>query len=64
MATEMLGVEVRGRTITEEQLVRGIPMGRLAEVDEVVETIIFASSPRNSFTTGQTLHVDGGLTGY
>ncbi|MCP4318527.1 MAG: SDR family oxidoreductase [Hyphomicrobiales bacterium] len=64
MATEMLGVEVRGKIVTEEQMVRGIPMGRLAEVDEVVETFIFASSPRNSFMTGQTLHVDGGLTAY
>ncbi|MEX3011917.1 SDR family NAD(P)-dependent oxidoreductase [Hoeflea sp. TYP-13] len=64
MATEMLGVEVKGKVVTEEQMVRGIPMGRLAEVDEVVETFIFASSPANSFMTGQTLHVDGGLTGY
>ncbi|MDA4847404.1 SDR family NAD(P)-dependent oxidoreductase [Hoeflea poritis] len=64
MATEMLGVEVRGRMVTEEQLVRGIPMGRLAEVEEVVEAFIFASSPKNSFMTGQTIHVDGGLTGY
>jgi NAD(P)-dependent dehydrogenase (short-subunit alcohol dehydrogenase family) len=64
MATSMLGVEVKGKIVTEEQMVRGIPMGRLAEVDEVVETIIFAASPNNSFMTGQTLHVDGGLTAY
>lgn len=64
MATDMLGVEVRGRVVTEEQMVRGIPMGRLAEVDEVVEAFVFASSPKNTFMTGQTIHVDGGLTGY
>ncbi|MEM6462276.1 MAG: SDR family oxidoreductase [Pseudomonadota bacterium] len=64
MATDILGTEIAGKTLTEDQLVRGIPMGRLAEIDEVVETILFASSPRNSFMTGQTLHVDGGLTGY
>ncbi|MCY6379495.1 SDR family NAD(P)-dependent oxidoreductase [Hoeflea prorocentri] len=64
MATDMLNVEVRGRVVTEEQLVRGIPMGRLAEVEEVVEAFVFASSPKNSFMTGQTIHVDGGLTGY
>jgi NAD(P)-dependent dehydrogenase (short-subunit alcohol dehydrogenase family) len=64
MATEMLGVEVHGKVVTEQQLVRGIPMGRLAEVEEVIEAFVFASSPKNSFMTGQTLHVDGGLTGY
>ncbi len=64
MATEMLGVEVRGKIVTEEQMVRGIPMGRLAEVSEVIEAFVFAASPANGFMTGQTLHVDGGLTAY
>ncbi|MCR9135973.1 MAG: SDR family oxidoreductase [Alphaproteobacteria bacterium] len=64
MATDMLNVEVRGRVVTEDQMVQGIPMGRLAEIEEVIEAFIFASSPTNSFMTGQTLHVDGGLTAY
>lgn len=64
MATDMLGVEVRGKVLTEDQMVRGIPMGRLAEVEEVIEAFLFASSPGNSFMTGQTLHIDGGLTAY
>ena len=64
MATSQLGQNVRGKVLTEEQMVRGIPMARLAEVEEVVEVFVFASSPHNSFMTGQTLHVDGGLTGY
>ena len=64
MATDLLDVEVRGKVVTEEQLVRGIPMGRLAEIDEVIEAFVFAASPQNSFMTGQTLHVDGGLSAY
>ncbi|MEM9108331.1 MAG: SDR family oxidoreductase [Pseudomonadota bacterium] len=64
MATDLLDVEFRGKVVTEAELVRGIPMGRLAEVNEVIEAMIFASSPKNSFMTGQTLHVDGGLTAY
>jgi NAD(P)-dependent dehydrogenase (short-subunit alcohol dehydrogenase family) len=64
MATDQLGVDVGGKVITEQQMVRGIPMARMAEVEEVIEVFIFASSPKNSFMTGQTLHVDGGLTGY
>ncbi len=43
-------------------LTRGVPMKRLAEIDEVVEVILFAADPKNSFMTGQALAVDGGIT--
>ena len=43
-------------------LTRGVPMRRIAEVDEVVEAILFAADPRNSFMTGQAIAVDGGIT--
>lgn len=45
----------------EAGLTRGVPMRRLAEVDEVVEVILFAADPKNSFMTGQTLAADGGI---
>ena len=40
---------------------RGVPMKRVAEIDEVVEAILFAADPKNSFMTGHTLSVDGGI---
>jgi NAD(P)-dependent dehydrogenase (short-subunit alcohol dehydrogenase family) len=43
-------------------LTRGVPMKRAAEVDEVVEVILFAADPKNSFMTGHTLAVDGGVS--
>ena len=43
-------------------LTRGVPMKRLAEVDEVVEVILFAADPANSFMTGQAIATDGGIT--
>ncbi len=46
----------------EKELTRGVPMKRLAEIDEIVEVILFAADPANSFMTGQTLAVDGGIT--
>jgi NAD(P)-dependent dehydrogenase (short-subunit alcohol dehydrogenase family) len=46
----------------EAHVVRGIPARRLAEVSEVIEALVFAASPANSFYTGQTIHVDGGMT--
>jgi NAD(P)-dependent dehydrogenase (short-subunit alcohol dehydrogenase family) len=44
------------------ELTRGVPMKRVAEVDEVVEVILFAADPKNSFMTGHALSVDGGIT--
>jgi len=46
----------------EAELTRGVPMRRLAEVDEIVEVILFAADPKNSFMTGQALAADGGIT--
>jgi len=50
-----------GRDAAEHALTRGVPMGRIAQVDEVVQAILFAADPKNSFMTGETLSVDGGL---
>ena len=46
----------------EAELTRGVPMRRLGEIDEIVEVILFAADPKNSFMTGQTLAADGGIT--
>jgi NAD(P)-dependent dehydrogenase (short-subunit alcohol dehydrogenase family) len=43
------------------ELTRGVPMKRVAEVDEIVTAILFAADPANSFMTGHALAVDGGI---
>lgn len=45
-----------------EQLGRALPLGRTAFASEIAEAVLFLSSPRSSFVTGSTLHVDGGGT--
>jgi len=45
----------------QKHIVRGVPMARLAEVDEVVQVVCFACDPANSFMTGESLSVDGGI---
>ena len=39
-----------------------VPMRRVATVDEIVQAMIWACADENSFMTGQTLQIDGGLT--
>lgn len=47
---------------TNEELGRALPLGRTADPAEIAEAIYFLASPRASFITGTTLHVDGGGT--
>ena len=56
-------VKMTGKSEAEAiaDLTRGVPMKRVAEVDEVVEVILFAADPKNSFMTGHALAVDGGI---
>lgn len=61
MVEPFLESSPKGREMAEAALTRAIPMGRLANVDEVVEAILFAASDENAFMTGETLSVDGGL---
>lgn len=45
-----------------ERLLQRIPLGRVAEPDDVVGPVLFFCSPSASFVTGQVLYLDGGLT--
>jgi len=42
------------------QIEKGIPMGRIAEVDDVIHPVLFLCSEGAGFITGQVLVVDGG----
>jgi NAD(P)-dependent dehydrogenase (short-subunit alcohol dehydrogenase family) len=43
-------------------LIGRIPLGRIAEPDDVWNAILFFVSSASAFVTGQTLYVDGGIT--
>jgi NAD(P)-dependent dehydrogenase (short-subunit alcohol dehydrogenase family) len=44
------------------QIVGSTPAGRIADVDEITGMALYLASPASSFTTGQAMVVDGGLT--
>ncbi|MFW5862572.1 MAG: SDR family NAD(P)-dependent oxidoreductase [Spirochaetota bacterium] len=43
-----------------DMVVNKIPMGRIAEPEDVVKVVLFLASDGASFVTGQTIMVDGG----
>ncbi len=43
-------------------IVSRIPMGRVAETEDILGAVLFFVSPASDFITGQTLYLDGGLT--
>ena len=52
-------------SLTEEQrdkLLRNIPTGRLGQVNDVGASVVFLASDEASYVTGQTIHVNGGMT--
>ena len=44
----------------EQQLVSRIPLGRIAEPEDIVGAVLFLCSDAAKFVTGQTIYVDGG----
>ena len=43
-------------------LVSRVPIGRLGEVNEIANLVLWLSSVENTFTTGQNIAIDGGFT--
>lgn len=64
VAPGTVGTDLVRSVLTQDQIERiieqRIPMGRLAEPEEIAEVVAFLSSDAASYVTGHTLVVDGG----
>lgn len=43
------------------ELLRGVPLGRLAQPEEIARFVAFLVSEQNTYLTGQVLPIDGGF---
>ncbi|MEO8487364.1 MAG: SDR family oxidoreductase [Betaproteobacteria bacterium] len=66
VAPTVVRTPLAGRWLTDpmihRKLIERIPLGRVADVEDVVGPTLFFLSDAASFVTGQILYVDGGVT--
>ena len=54
---DLMATDVTGAV---QAVTANLPLGRLAEVDEIAEAVLFLASPRSAVITGQVLHANCG----
>ena len=66
VAPTVVRTPLAGRWLTDPEiyakLIERIPLGRIAEVDDVVGPTLFLCGRASAFITGQIIYVDGGIT--
>jgi NAD(P)-dependent dehydrogenase (short-subunit alcohol dehydrogenase family) len=45
----------------EEEVIKGVPLGRLGHLEDVANAVLFLASSESSFVAGHELFVDGGV---
>jgi meso-butanediol dehydrogenase/(S,S)-butanediol dehydrogenase/diacetyl reductase len=63
---DLIGVRQQGLAPGEflKQRAAAVPLGRLADPDDVARVIVFLASPAGGYVTGQAVTVDGGFLMY
>ena len=45
----------------KQKFMEQIPIGRVGQIDDIVNAVLFLCSPRSGYITGQVIHVNGGF---
>jgi meso-butanediol dehydrogenase/(S,S)-butanediol dehydrogenase/diacetyl reductase len=63
---DLIGVRQQGLAAGEfmKQRAAAVPLGRLADPDDVARVVVFLASPAGGYVTGQAVTVDGGFLMY
>ena len=59
-----MNIELRENKVELENVLKRIPLGRVASAEEVANVVEFLASDKASYVTGTTFFVDGGMTLY
>lgn len=62
--TNIMAIDGFDSPENQQRLAQGCPMKRLAEPQEVVNTMVLVLSPGNSYMNGQTIAIDGGVSAW
>ena len=58
------GVSSGQNSTFSQRYAERVPLGRMAEADEIVPALLYLASNASSYVTGQVLAVDGGWTAW
>jgi len=58
--TDMVKDGIKLGVVSEKEILSITPIGRLASAQEIADAVLYLSSEKASYITGQTLFVDGG----
>ena len=62
--TPMTKERIKQDSSRYERMLLNVPMGRMADVEDLVGPAVFLASAASDFITGTTLYVDGGMMAY